>query len=343
MAEANSTDNSNDRVGIFFHDVEASQLQPGDHIYCYPKRTLKKRHGIYIEQREVIYYANAENGSKPVARVCSCTLHEFTEGGKVRLVAYQSGTFATIFKLSGTTYNVKCKSTDQVIKVAKYYLRYPSRWLSYNLKRNFSESFAYFCKTGEYKDDGKKRAPGDHNHPYYDIDDNLSDDTQEEDLRPSDIEEDDSKMRAGKFFHNVERRKLKPGDHIYCYRCGKMYSHHGIYLGEEEMEVIHFSNEERKEKKTARVCFCSLDEFTDGKQLRLVAYNVELRSKVLKIVKRESAHMRESKPAHEVIETAKYYCENPEKWGEYKLTGNNCESFATFCKTGKRFSSQVFQ
>ena len=32
---------------------------------------------------------------------------------------------------------------------------------------------------------------------------------------------------------------------------------------------------------------------------------------------------------------------HPEKWPEFDITKNNCEHFATRCKTGKKFSLQV--
>lgn len=51
--------------------------------------------------------------------------------------------------------------------------------------------------------------------------------------------EDDSVERVGYIFHYISEENLKPGDHIYCRRLG--YSHHGIYIGEDDCEVIHFS------------------------------------------------------------------------------------------------------
>ncbi|KAL3856990.1 hypothetical protein ACJMK2_011694 [Sinanodonta woodiana] len=42
-----------------------------------------------------------------------------------------------------------------------------------------------------------------------------------------------------------------------------------------------------------------------------------------------------------VATTAKNLVTNPECWGPYHLIDNNCEHFATYCKTGKAFSLQV--
>ena len=53
--------------------------------------------------------------------------------------------------------------------------------------------------------------------------------------------QDDSK-RIGYITHTMTPKDLKPGDHIYCYRAANIYSHHGIYIGENDCEVIHFSS-----------------------------------------------------------------------------------------------------
>ena len=50
---------------------------------------------------------------------------------------------------------------------------------------------------------------------------------------------DDSLARVGYIFHYISEKDLKPGDHIYCYRLGLAYTHHGIYIGERGCEVIH--------------------------------------------------------------------------------------------------------
>ncbi|XP_024021359.1 uncharacterized protein LOC21402649 isoform X2 [Morus notabilis] len=38
--------------------------------------------------------------------------------------------------------------------------------------------------------------------------------------------------------HEIDRSMLIPGDHIYTYRWGYIYSHHGIYVGGDR--VVHF-------------------------------------------------------------------------------------------------------
>jgi hypothetical protein len=150
---------------------------------------------------------------------------------------------------------------------------------------------------------------------------------------------DDSKERVGYIFHSVERCQLKPGDHIYCYRWLGLYTHHGIYTGDEKHEVIHFSNPSTSESKKngARICCCSLEEFLGGYQLRLVAYN----SSILSVKRWGTTHNQESRDPKDVVKTAVCYLKNPSKWDSYSLFFNNCETFAVYCKTGLPLSSQT--
>ena len=129
---------------------------------------------------------------------------------------------------------------------------------------------------------------------------------------------DTSKSRAGIIFHDVESWELKPGDRIYCYRDMFSYSHHGIYVGKSGREVIHFAGKGSggggKSKSSAT---CTLRKFTNGDQLRLVAYDVTTLEKVIK--RAESSHVYESRPAKDVIATAEYYLDNPRRFGEYDV------------------------
>ena len=147
------------------------------------------------------------------------------------------------------------------------------------------------------------------------------------------LDEDDSKDRVRFFSHSLERDKLKPGDHIYVYRKLGLYQHHGIYTGKpgREDQVIHVSALKSESKTTARVRETTMDEFLDGGNVRLVAYGEH---RVTTDWKRTgTTHSLRSRSASEVVATAKHFARNPDKWGKYKLFGNNCEDFATFCKT----------
>ena len=65
---------------------------------------------------------------------------------------------------------------------------------------------------------------------------------------------DDSKECAGWIFHYVDKTDLKPGDHIYAYRVGGLYGHHGIYTGKRGREVIHFAGEPNRIKSKSTAC-----------------------------------------------------------------------------------------
>ena len=159
-------------------------------------------------------------------------------------------------------------------------------------------------------------------------------------MNSRDDDKDDSYSRVGIISHAISKEDLKPGDHIYCYRLGFIYSHHGIYIGEADCEVIHFSGEDgslaskcgsNDIKRGACIRKCTLEEFTNGYTIRLVAYSVP--EHTIWIKKGISVKREQSQSPAIVIDRAKRYLQNPERWGEYDLIKNNCETFAVYCKT----------
>ncbi|MCW5315789.1 NC domain protein [Nostoc sp. KVJ3] len=101
---------------------------------------------------------------------------------------------------------------------------------------------------------------------------------------------------------------MSKGDHIY-FNCGG-YSHHGIDCG--DGTVIHYT------KNQGNISRVSWDSFASGKTVFLREYgSFDL--------------------PHVVIQRAE------SRLGEnaYNLFGNNCEHFATWCKTGIHASEQV--
>ncbi|WP_449418137.1 lecithin retinol acyltransferase family protein [Phormidium nigroviride] len=100
------------------------------------------------------------------------------------------------------------------------------------------------------------------------------------------------------------------GDHIYV-DCG-VYTHHGIDCG--DGTAIHYIGESLKGVITRT----SLAEFTSGKQLFVKEYELSDLSDI--ILLRAKSRLGENK---------------------YDLLFNNCEHFATWCKTGKHESEQV--
>lgn len=159
---------------------------------------------------------------------------------------------------------------------------------------------------------------------------------------------DNSRKRVGWFFHDVHESLLQPGDHIYVHRSLKVYTHHGIYIGDtlgsSDREVIHFTGDSKLQALQAEIKATSLKEFLCGEEkVRLVAYDSNLT--FYKRFLPGTSHYRSCKPAREVVYTAQFYCNNPKewtrKWGKYDLSSNNCEHFAFYCKTGIHCSRQA--
>ena len=154
------------------------------------------------------------------------------------------------------------------------------------------------------------------------------------------MDRDDSSDRVRFFSHNVQPEDLKVGDHIYVYRRGSLYQHHGIYTGTEgDSEVIHFSGPigDRFSKDEAIIRSTTLKDFLQGGKVRLVAYNESKIKSSLK--KRGTSHTERSRTAEEVVKDAMHYKETPEDWGNYHFLLHNCESFAFSCKTGEKVDS----
>ena len=145
---------------------------------------------------------------------------------------------------------------------------------------------------------------------------------------------DDSKERAGLLFHMVSESDLEPGDHIYVWRAGGLYAHHGIYIGKQGMEVIHFYGNKVTGIEGIRIQSCTLKEFKGGALfINLVPYGA---SRIASFFKRPVTYnCNRSRPAKTVVETAVYLLEHPDDFGEYNVILNNCEAFAIYCKTGK--------
>ena len=152
----------------------------------------------------------------------------------------------------------------------------------------------------------------------------------------ADAVEDESSDRVGWISHAIEKQDLKPGDHIYAYRTVFAYSHHGIYVGEEDCEVIHFAGRDdcssKRAKDGAIIQKSTLADFSQGSEIRLVAYDVPWLTALIK--SGPSVKRYKSDPPEEVIARAKEYASHPDMWGNYNVVLNNCETFAVYCKTG---------
>lgn len=155
----------------------------------------------------------------------------------------------------------------------------------------------------------------------------------------------------------VEPSELRIGDQVYTDRMRKTYDHHGIYVGDDR--VIHFSRISPK-KGSKYVCTHGVDDvpfptttdntsavrkscvscFRRMQKKRHSLYRYEYDGGVFAMLRVHSSRTR-AQDAHVVVERAyKSLCD--QDFGEYDLFFNNCETFAFYCKTGKkRISKQV--
>ncbi|TQD85851.1 hypothetical protein C1H46_028551 [Malus baccata] len=83
-----------------------------------------------------------------------------------------------------------------------------------------------------------------------------------------------------------------------------------------------------------------VDCFLDGHRLYYCEYGVSYVHFLLKIP--GTCTTGRSNSADKVIARATDLLNKEQGFGDYKLFSNNCESFAIFCKTGKRLSEQAF-
>ena len=108
------------------------------------------------------------------------------------------------------------------------------------------------------------------------------------------------------------------GDHIMAKRWRGLYYHHGIDMG--DGTVIHLDGEPFRHK-TSSVCCTTMEDFLKGNPRIVVAY----KNTIPTLTPSETAEK-----ARELLDTK-----------GYNLAHNNCEHFATYCKTGESASKQV--
>lgn len=165
----------------------------------------------------------------------------------------------------------------------------------------------------------------------------------------------------GLLSHRVERSEMKPGDHIYTWRAGYTYSHHGIYVG--GSKVVHFTR--KKEAGTAGldsaiavsslllsqgadecptfpdcgfqlpdsgVVLTCLDCFLRGGALHRFEYGVPAAAFLAKLRGGTCTTARADGGPDAAVRRAMHLLQNG--FGDYDVFENNCEDFALYCKTG---------
>jgi uncharacterized membrane protein YkvA (DUF1232 family)/3-methyladenine DNA glycosylase Tag len=110
------------------------------------------------------------------------------------------------------------------------------------------------------------------------------------------------------------------GDHIEVNR--GIYWHHGIYMG--DGTVIHFAGEPA-ERSNAEIRQTSLEEFLKGGEPEIVKHTVCFDADIVVQNARFALNLKDS----------------TKLFKKYSPLFNNCEHFASWCKTGKPASKQV--
>ena len=103
----------------------------------------------------------------------------------------------------------------------------------------------------------------------------------------------------------------------------KYYYHHGVYLG--DYKVIHFHGQD---KDDAKLRICDLYKFLTN--------SVDCKIYLVKYI--DGDHLL---PVRETLNLANEVLKDPSLWPGYHIVRNNCESFATWLKTGKKISAQA--
>lgn len=134
------------------------------------------------------------------------------------------------------------------------------------------------------------------------------------------------------------------GDHIYVYRLGGAYSHHGIDCG--DGSVIHYSGENWYEPR--RVRHTPMERFTMGGEIQVRDYARMVQS--LKHPEKLPQRLRVAlaRLAGQRVDVAGFTTESvisraESRLGEaaFSIVFHNCEHFATWCKTGMSDSAQI--
>nr|CAB3483729.1 unnamed protein product [Digitaria exilis] len=163
----------------------------------------------------------------------------------------------------------------------------------------------------------------------------------------------------GLLSHRVERSEIKAGDHIYTWRAGYTYSHHGIYVG--GSKVVHFTR--KKEAGAAGldsaiamsslfsqgsdecptfpdcgfqlpdsgVVLTCLDCFLRGGAVHRFEYGAPPAVFLAKLRGGTCTTARADGGADAAVRRAMHLLQNG--FGDYDVFENNCEDFALYCKT----------
>nr|KJB36263.1 hypothetical protein B456_006G149300 [Gossypium raimondii] len=137
----------------------------------------------------------------------------------------------------------------------------------------------------------------------------------------------------GLLSNRIDKKSLKPGDHIYSWRTAYIYAHHGIYVGNNT--VIHFTRRGQEFGTGTVLDLILVSSGPAQSQLHCPTCTPpEEVSPALFIAKARggTCTLAVTDPDDLVVHRAKYLLENG--FGCYNVFKNNCEDFAIYCKTG---------
>lgn len=160
----------------------------------------------------------------------------------------------------------------------------------------------------------------------------------------------------GLISHAIDRSEIKRGDHIYAFRAGGIYQHHGIVITIGDVHrfdpgLCTYETFMVVEQNQEGLRIVTLDDFALKKSIFHETYHTIRRVQydenpfVYGIKRRGTSYTQKCLPAELIVENARLIYTDPkenEKWKTYSLFFRNCEHFAFECCTSiGRLSEQV--
>jgi len=135
--------------------------------------------------------------------------------------------------------------------------------------------------------------------------------------------------------------ELKRGDHISFDR--KAYFHHALVwtVTSGQLEIISFTNPDEELIEGFLASLYDRKNPNHGKSAAYIAREVITSSKFVQEKIYVYDYQKDGSDPEIVIRRAGMVLRGEIPWDSYNLTNNNCEHFATWCKTGERKSKQV--
>lgn len=135
---------------------------------------------------------------------------------------------------------------------------------------------------------------------------------------------------------------LKPGDHISFFREIGYYHHAIVFeVTNDELVIIHFNNPEQPLMGIVVSFSMQNPSGKGGGSIVKDPYSKESLKKRKQKIYLYEYDEKDCSSRGEVIERAEQAMSGEIPWEPYNLLDNNCEHFATWCKTGKKRSKQV--